>query len=405
MKAGRWVTGWARVKISGEKPERLLQALADKGIGFWDVQPPVDFALTLSVGIRAAEALPALAAGLGCEAEILRRHGLPALWRKVKKRRALLLGLAAVLSLLGLSRLFVWNVELSGAEEISRTEVLAALAECGVEQGAFWPAFSQDLIRNGMLLRLPELRWMTVNIRGSSAEVILRSRYEAEETLDEAEYMKIVAAQAGFVTEVNALRGTAMVEENGAVLPGQVLIDGVATGRYESHGAIRAIGSARAVTWHELAASAPTELQIKTETGRERTRWALVLGKRRINFYKGYSICPAGCVKMSNEVYLALEGLFSLPVYLVRETVVEYQTQNQTAPELRAELEELLYAELLQRIGQDGEVLRADFAASEADGLLTVTLRAECEQEIGVSVPMTAEEIASKIPAAEEADE
>ncbi len=405
MRAGRWVTGWGRVRILGEKPERLLQALAEKGIGFWDVQPPEDFVLSLSMSLSSVETLGAMAPEFGCETEVLSRHGLPALWRRGKKRRALLLGLTAVLFLLGVSRLFVWNIELSGAEEIPRTEVLAALEECGVELGAFWPVFSQDLIRNGMLLQLPELRWMTVNIRGSTAEVILRTRYEAEELLDEDEFVKIVAARAGYVTEVNALRGTALVEENAAVLPGQTLIDGLATGRYDSHGAIRAIGSARARTWYELAASAPTEIQIRTETGREQSRWALVLGKRRINFYKGYSICPSGCVKMSNEVYLALEGLFSLPVYLVRETATEYQLRRQTAPELRAELEELLYAELLERIGDGGEVLQVDFAASEADGLLTVTLRAECEQEIGKTVLMTAEEIASKIPAAEEADE
>ena len=35
----------------------------------------------------------------------------------------------------------------------------------------------------------------------------------------------------------------------------------------------------------------------------------------------------------------------------------------------------------------EGEILNASFAAAERDGLLTVTLQAECTEEIGRFVP------------------
>lgn len=404
MSRGRWVTGWARVEVRGQRPERVLRGLAERGIAFWDASPPKDFALRLSISAREAAFVPKIAAALGCEGEILRFYGLPALWKKVKDRRALLVCLGAALVLLGLSRLFVWDIEIEGNRELKRGEVLAALSECGVDVGSFWPAFSQDMIRNGMLLRLPELRWMTVNIRGCHAHVILRERYEPEETLEEDALVKITAEKAGVVTEIHALRGTALAAVDGAVLPGETLIDGLASGRFESHGAIGAIGRVWARTWYEISASAPAETVFYEQDGPSRSRWALVLGKRRINFYKGYSICPPDCAKMTMETSLSAAGLFSLPVTLVRETFCRRQCQDARAPELREELEAQLYAELLCRIGEEGEILQSGFTASESEGLLTVTLRAECREEIGQTVPMSPQEIASKIPAAEEAE-
>lgn len=404
MRGARWVTGWARVEVRGPRPERLLRGLAERGIAFWDASPPKNFSLCLCLSARDAALVPKIAAALGCEAEILQLYGLPALWKKIKKRRALLICLGAALFLLGLSRLFVWDIEIEGAQTLRRGEVLAALSDCGVDVGSFWPAFSQDMIRNGMLLRLPELRWMTVNIQGSRARVILRERYEAEDTLEEDRLVKITAEKAGVVTEVYALRGTALAAADGAVLPGETLIDGLASGRFESHGAVGAIGSVWARTWYEISAAAPTELQFRTETGAQRSRWALIVGKRRINFYKGYSICPADCAKMTMETSLSAAGLFSLPVTLVRETLRQSQSQSQPALELRGELEGQLYEELLRRIGEGGEVLQSSFTASESEGLLTVTLRAECREEIGQTVPMSPQEIASKIPATEEAE-
>ncbi len=405
MKAARWFTGWARCCLRAEHPERLLQTMAEAGLVFWEVQPPAALDMVFCIRRRDLPRLQSLAAAGGCECRILGRRGAPELFRRIRQRPWLCVLAALLLCLLGLSRLFVWRIELQGDEGLAQGRIMAALEDCGVRVGAFWPAFSQDLIRNAMLLELPELRWMTVNLRGCTAEVILRERYETPETVPEGEYGKIVAARAGVVSEVLALQGAARVTAGQAVLPGELLIDGAAEGRYESHGAVRALGSVRAQCWHEITAAAPLERSLRASAGRSWSRWSLIVGKRRINFFKGYSICPSACVKMTEEASFFRSGLFSLPLGLVKESFVEYEAQAIMDEELREELESFLYAELLARIGAEGEVTRLDFSASEAEGVLTVTLRAECEQEIGRTVPMTPEEIASKLAVQEEENE
>ena len=44
-------------------------------------------------------------------------------------------------------------------------------------------------------------------------------------------------------------------------------------------------------------------------------------------------------------------------------------------------------ARLLKQIGEDGKVVSSEFSCSEKNGLLTVTLRAECSEQIAKEQP------------------
>ncbi len=405
MRRARFVTGWAVVALEGDQPERALGAAAEAGIGFWDVSAPEDFCLTLRVSYRNAAAICALARRLGLDARVLYAGGLPLVWERVRRRRALLVGLALCVLALTASRLFIWRVEIRDTAGLPESVLRETLRECGVEVGRFWPGFSQDLTRNALLRRLPELRWATVNIRGGCAEVILRAAREAPEPEAEGECADIVARRGGYITRVEALRGTAAVAPGQTVLPGERLISGEAQGRCRSHGAERAIGTVWARTWYELSAVAPSE-PLQAERGRcLSTRRALIFGKFRINFYKGYSICPAACAKMTEETELSVPGLLRLPLRLVCERVYECETGAAPAADTAAQLREQLTQRLRSALGDEGEILKTRFTQSEADGFTVVTLYAECSEPIGVTQPMTAEQIASKSLEAEESSE
>lgn len=405
MRAARYITGWARLRVTGAEPERFLRALAERAIPFWDAAPPKDFALSVSIPARHRRLAAALAPPLGCEAEIVALRGLPAVWKRLRRRWLPAFLLAAVLLALAASRAYIWDVDITGNETVPDGVIRQALAECGVDIGERWIGMSQDLVRNGVLLKIPSLRWMTVTMIGSRAHVIVRERYPYIEPVRDDDYAGIVAEKAGLVTAVYALRGTAETEPGRMLLPGDTVIGGYATGRFGVLGPVRAEGWAEARTWRELTAAAPLSVSVKEPAGGTRTRFALILGKTRINFYKGSSICPAECDKIIERHALARGGVFTLPVSVETISFVPYRTEPQRAEELRGELEETLMTELVGRIGEEGEVASAVFTASEQDGMLYVTLHAECRERIGRSVPLTAEElwlIQSKIPQTED---
>lgn len=404
MKAGRFVAGWAVVEVSGDRPERVISAAAEAGIRFWDVGAPVDFSVTFCVRYAEAKALTALARRMGMDARTVRSGGLPPLWRSLRRRRALLAALLLCAGALGASRLFIWRVEIADTAGVPESVLREALRESGIDVGAFWIGFSQDLARNALLRKIPELRWATVNIRGGCAEVILRPARQTPQTEPEAECADIVAVRSGYITEVQALRGQALVTEGQTVLAGQTLISGEAVGRYESHGATRAIGTVRARTWYELTAAAPLETVSEQRGGRICTRWALIFGKSRINFYKGGSICASGCAKMTEETDLSVAGVFHLPLRIVCERVYETKPQTINAASPAETMQNRLTQRLRLALGDEGEILSLRFSQWKSEGWLFVTLHAECSESIGQTVPMTAAQIAAKSTQIEDND-
>lgn len=405
MNAARSMTGWAEVRVAGVEPERFLDALGRAGVPFWDAAPPSDFCLTLRVPYAAQKRMAPLAASLGLEAEITAAGGLPVLFGSAKRRVSLAAALFIALSLLCSSLARIWDIEIEGNETIPDGLILQALADCGVETGASWIGMSQDAVRNGVILQLPGIRWMTVTMQGCRARVIVREKREHIEPVPEDEPAKVVADRPCYVTAVIAKRGTAADVVNRAVLPGETLIEGYATGRFGVQGATRAIGVAQARTWYEMTAAAPVTMEVKSSGGERKHLVSLVLGKKRINFYKESSICPAGCDKIISSYAFGWPGHFTLPLALEIATVTAYEKQSVPAEELREELEAQLMAELLARIGDTGTVTESVFTASEADGVMYVTLRAECTEEIGVTVPLTEAELSAvqaKIPRTEE---
>ena len=116
-----------------------------------------------------------------------------------------------------------------------------------------------------------------------------------------------------------------------------------------------------------------------------RTRWALRAGKKRINFYQNSGISDAECDKIIHEYPFAIRGVFTLPFSLVRERVQPYRTADAPVSEdaARASLEQALLQQLRETIGADGAIISYETAAETTGNVLTVTLTAECEQEIG----------------------
>ena len=408
MSWARWITGWAEVRLSGAEPEKVLYAMAERGVAFWGATPPTDYSIKVKVPRKAVRGLPRLAQGLGCEAVVLHRHGVPALLSMIRRRFALIGCILAAVLLLVVSNFYVWEIEVEGNETIPAGVIRQALADCGVDIGSYWPAFSQDQIRNSVILRVPGIRWMTVSIRGSHAQVIVREARGHLDPVNEDEYVKIVADKAGLIDEILPKRGTAETEPGRAVLPGDTLIGGYATGRFGVQNPTRAIGTVTARTWYELTCKAPLVVAEKVYDNGQSTRWALILGKTRINFYKGSSICPSGCDKITSSYTLARAGVFTLPATVEKTVFTAYDTSRTEDAGAQSEMETRLMEALTAAIGEDGQIVSFDYTHSQSDDALYVTLRAECREKIGTEVPLTAEdlwEIESKIPKTEEGNE
>ena len=382
--------GRALVAVTGASPENFLNICAERGISISDCRRISETELRCIIARRYLPAAERCAERAQCELKVLRRAGLAYTLSKVRRRYFLLGGLFAVLILLGASGLYIWDIDIVGNETVSDSEILDALSECGVYIGANWTGFNSDMIRSRALELMPQLSFITVNVHGSRATVIVRERIEPPALESGTGTRDMVARRSGVVEYVNAFRGFALVSAGSPVLEGDTVISGTVPGveiwgKPTEYSQVNAAGEVWARTFYEFTAMSPLVRYKKDFTGREATNYALILGGKRINFYSNSGIYRDSCDTIYDEWDLAIDGVFTLPVALVRETRTQYEltpveiSPNEAEAGLRAELS----ARLSRAVGE-GQVLSAEYQTREDGDCIYVTLNAVCLENIAV---------------------
>lgn len=386
-----YLQGSQLVQIQCACPERVLNLLGAKGILFWDLQWESEICLRLRMLLEQGPALEEIAGQTGAEMTVLRRRGIPVLWGRFHRRYVLLAGFAVFWLLLFGGNLFIWEFRVSGNETVPTETVLRALENYGITVGSPGLEIDQEDMRNHVLLELKDVVWLAVNVKGCVAQVQVVERVRGQAVVEDR-LTNVVARCPGLVTRVEALGGQAMVLPGATVTQGQLLISGAVD---LDNGGLRwqrGMGRVWARTWYELTAQVPLTVSEKGAPVSSRTRYALDIGKKRIKFYGKGSTLGADCDKIIRYHPVTLLWGLRLPITVVSETVTSCgggTPVRRPVQEARDEGEALLRDRLTRLLADTGTAESVRVDAVEQGGWLTVTLRAECLEEIGREVPLT----------------
>lgn len=391
QKAANAVRGWVELRLTGPGGEEFFNLCARRDLGFWAVRKVDGETWTFRASFLTWPKVRALVEDDDrWTVELLRRGGAPGLLWRLRYRWALLAGLALCLAAVGVLSQFVLTVQVSGNQTVSTGAILSQLRVRGVKPGVFGPGLDTRQICHEVILELPQLSWMSINLRGTVCEVLVREGTPRPELVDEDAPAHIVAKYPGIITHIDATRGQQLVDKGQTVAAGDTLIgswvDFVEPVGYNGDMGgmlVRAGGRVRARTWHTLEAAIPLTGQAKVYTGREKTRWSLEIFGHTVKFYQRGGI-PYG---KYDKIVSYHTAPFGLPLSLRRETCREYETElREVDPERAADALSAELQERLDELCKPEEVLRTDWRTEERDGLLYRTLLAECEQDIGLTV-------------------
>ena len=378
--------------VTGAFPERFLNLCAQNAVAFWGLEWLDDHTLRLCFARKDAKKARSLAEKVMCEAKAARRAGVPFFLAKFRRRYAFLAGLTLAAAAVCVLSRFILTIEVTGNCAVSTAVILSELNRQGVRVGSYGPSIDEKVVSQEALLRIPALSWMAVNLHGTRAEVIVREKVPKPDIVDRTVPSHVVSAATGIITHMEVLEGQPLFQEGDTVLAGEILISGVIDvpepqyadtdlGTRITH----AMGNVWARTWRTLEARIPLEAQVKRYTGEEVTRYSLGILDRRLNFYGNSGISLDKYDKITSSHSLTLPGGRVMPLVLRVERYRGYATEPVAldAEAARTLLEERLLERLDGLVGEDGEVLRTDFTVREENGILVVTLLAECREQIG----------------------
>ena len=381
--------GQARIRVTCPYPERVLNLCSARNLAFWDLEWEGEAQFTCRVSRQDLRTLRNSAEKLDCRIEVLRREGVPYALGRLRRRQALAAGIVLWGLWLALSSVLIWDIRITGNESVPREEILRALEENGVRRGAWGLSVNGEDIRNHVLLEIPELSWVAVNVSGCRANVEVRERRTAPKPLDRKTPCNLVARRDGLVLRVQALGGVPQVMKGMSVTEGQLLISGVEdTGTFGTR-FTAGLGSVEGRTWYTLTANVPLTGAEKRYTGREKRLHSVIFGSRRIKFFANSSIDSGQCDKITERTPVRVCGL-PLPITWETETLRFYETEPVTVTQARRQKETgaALEAYLHSLVDPYGEVTASQVASRLRGDVLTVTLTAECREELGTQAPI-----------------
>ena len=388
--------GSVRLEVEGAFPERFLNLCAQRGILFWNVEWMETTRLRLTVTRRGSRQAAALGERTLCTVTPAGRKGMPYFLARFRKRYAFWVGMGLSMAAVCVLSSFVLTIEVKGNTTVPTAQILTELRRQGLGIGTFGPGLDERTVGNKVLLQLPQLSWLSINLYGTRAEVLVREAVEAPELVDAQEYGDVVARASGIVTRVEALTGEAVVKVGDTVLEGDTLISGTVHLEGPAYSdtpeigqiQVRASGRVYARTWRTMAAQLPLEAQVKRYTGEETSLWSVTALGRRADFFGKGGISFDRYDKISRTWTLTLPGGEEMPLAVQRETCRAYELETLAVEPDAAEamLKERLMEALEEAVGE-GEIVSTEFAVETENGMLTVTLQAECREEIGTFVP------------------
>lgn len=398
-RAIRFLTGNVRVRVEAAFPERVLNVCSAHGIAFRDLSWRSETGFFFTVSRREWYLLRRRAEKLDAVLTVERKGGVPFFAARFRHRHGLWIGFGVLAVLLAVNTCFVWDITVSGNDRVPEETILRAVEEAGVRRGSFAFSFRGQDVCNRVLPKVPELSWLTVNVRGCRAEVIVRERVPKPELWNEKQASNVVAAKDGLVTRVMPLDGEAQVIPGMTVCRNQLLISGVVETKGTEQPSVTSriyagVGEVWGRTWYECSVKIPLSYDKKVPTGKNIHKNFLIFGKNRIKIGAGSSNFGMGYDKIKQTKPLTLFGAVRLPAVWERETLRRCGTERATRTHKEAEAmgKETLHRYLLTQIGEGGSVTQEQFSSAVQGDRLIVTLRAECEEQLGRVVPIVMEQ-------------
>jgi len=377
------VDGMVTAELTGADPGESLQIINGRNIRLYRVEWAGELTVQFRCSRRHRKEINAICGKRGDSIRFSEERGLGVLGKNLL-RRPLLIGsflFFLVLTMVLPTRVLFFRVE--GNESVPARLILETAADCGIRFGVSRRAVRSEKMKNALLGAMPQLKWAGINTSGCTAVISVRERLMQEEKPASTGVISIVAARDGFITSCTVTRGNGLCAPGQVVKEGQVLISG-----YTDCGlciqVTEAEGEIFAETSRDYRAVMPSVYAVRSSELETRSRFSLIIGKKRINFWKGSGISPVTCGRMYKEYYITLPGGFQLPICVGVETLTHWETvSDRCLPEEAEEMMGDFTRKSVQAQMVAGRILQENMTFSYGEEQCVLDGRFLCSEMIG----------------------
>ena len=386
----RFFTGYVEFEAEGDTA-RFMNIVSKSGYTLWAFRKKGDI-LAARTKASKYKKLRAVKQRTGVKLRCVKKSGLPFYLHAAGKRKGLFIGAAVFVLLYSFFAGGVWDIQVSGNQDITDARVLSAAREIGIYSGMRQSSINAPQASLQLARKLEYVSWISVNTMGSRVVIELKEAEKKPDIITDETACNLVAERGGQIVSVEAEAGMQQVKIGDVVNKGDLLIAGAysekETPYVEKKAPIKyytvpARGSIRAVTAREFTVEVPILKDIEAETGRKTNSYLIFFG---VKIPLSFAESPKGTYHEYDSRDMARLLGRELPVGIERETYIHYVTEERELKEEEWRDEALYQLRGKQNaaLKEDSKIIDEKLEYEFINNICVLTSRCTVEEEIGL---------------------
>lgn len=373
----RLLCGYLYVRVTSEKPEKLLNLCAAKGIGIWRVTVRKNI-IYFKIGITSFKRLRKFKRNTPCKIHITKKVGLPFFISKNKSRYGFICGFAIFIAIIYFMSGCVWNICISGNENIKSNEIMDSLNKIGIFEGAKISKINAKEKRNELLLKQKGLSWAAINIEGTKVTVdVTESKVNQEKNNLPS---NLISTEDGIIRKIEVKNGATAVKVGDTVQKGQLLVSGMQEYADGSVDFVKSVGSIYAEVDYTFSTVQPLKVTESVKTGEVFKRNVLSFFGLKIPIFLG-DVKKPYISDIKNEKFSS--GKSYLPIKLISKNFLKTREITYELTPERAEARAKKSAdEDIEKTLKNSEIISKTQKISLDANALIVTTEIKCLKDV-----------------------
>lgn len=384
------VSGYVKFEVEPAS-SRFVNMAVKSGITLWGFERKGDKLIAFTRA-REYKKLRPLCRRCSVSLRQISKGGLPFYTAEIWKRKGLVIGLGAAVFIFAFMSSFVWNVQVSGIDNLTEARVLGAAENYGVYVGALRNNFDTSEAAQGIMQQIDDVTFVSVNTSGCAVTIEIKEAAEKPEINSNDKPSNLVAETEGKIISIEAQAGMPRVSIGDTVIKGQLLISGVYTDDIEANPYVQkstplettlvtARGSVIAETIREFSVIATGEKEVEYEKSRNINKNLMFFG---LKIPLGFNTIPDEEYRVYYEKDMLNLLDKELPIGIIKEKYITVGTEIKklNQDEMKEQALYMLREQQNSILGETAEIVEEELEYEFVDNTCILTAKCICNEEI-----------------------
>ena len=384
LRIWNYLRGYAIIIVEGLKIERFINLAVINNIYIWDIKRLNYTSIEAKIGLGHFAKLREIVKKTNSTVKIERKSGLPFMMKRLKKQKFMIFGFVMVMVFFFVITSYVWMIDVTATKTIDKAVILKNLYEEGLKEGQLKRKIDNRFIENKLLIRMPELSWVGVQIKGTKAIVEVVEKKPEPEIVKRDEACNIISAKNGIISKINVLYGDGKVKSGDTVKKGQILVAGEIIRENSPVRYVHSMAQVTGRTWYEDVEEILLEQIEYKKTGKSKVHYQLfIIGKSMLKEkeppFEEYN-------KYIEEKNVLSFGNYVFPIKVIKTIYIELYGENKkyTIEEVKARCAERLKGRIKLQIPENSVIVESKIDYYVEKKMVKSKISVEVLEEIGI---------------------